>query len=88
LSRNLGTLTSWNPLGHSRPVRGLLYYLDQQVKGEWNGGVCSTHEVDEKCAVGKYTKEINYLRGDGIEGTTTIKCHRYRIGTSAHLLRI
>jgi hypothetical protein len=25
LSRNLGTLTSWNPLGHSRSVTGLLY---------------------------------------------------------------
>jgi hypothetical protein len=25
LSRNLGTLTSWNPLGHLRPVTGLLY---------------------------------------------------------------
>ena len=25
LSWNLGTLTSWNPLGHSRPVKGLLY---------------------------------------------------------------
>jgi hypothetical protein len=25
LSRNLGTLTSWNALGHSRPVTGLLY---------------------------------------------------------------
>ena len=25
LSRNLGTLTSWNPLSHSRPVKGLLY---------------------------------------------------------------
>jgi len=26
----LGTLTSWNPLGHSRPVTGLLYlYLLQ-----------------------------------------------------------
>ena len=24
-SCNLGTLTSWNPLGHSRPVTGLLY---------------------------------------------------------------
>jgi len=23
----LGTLTSWNPLGHSRPVTGLLYLL-------------------------------------------------------------
>jgi hypothetical protein len=26
-SRSLGTLTSWNPLGHSRPVTGLLYFL-------------------------------------------------------------
>jgi hypothetical protein len=25
LSWNLGTLTCWNPLGHSRPVTGLLY---------------------------------------------------------------
>ena len=28
-SWNLGTLTSWNPLGHSRPVMGLLYLLHQ-----------------------------------------------------------
>jgi len=27
LSCNPGTLTSWNPLGHSRPVTGLLYLL-------------------------------------------------------------
>jgi len=27
LSWNLGTLTSWNPLGHFRPVTGLLYLL-------------------------------------------------------------
>jgi len=26
LSCNLGTLTSWNPLGHSRPVKRLLYF--------------------------------------------------------------
>ena len=30
LSRNLGTLTSWNPLGLSRPVMGLIYlYTDK-----------------------------------------------------------
>jgi len=27
LSRNLGISTSWNTLGHSRPVTGLLYLL-------------------------------------------------------------
>jgi hypothetical protein len=26
-SRNLGTLTSWNTLGHSRPVTGLLSFF-------------------------------------------------------------
>ena len=32
LSCNLGTLTSWNPLGHSRPVTGLLYlYLFTEI---------------------------------------------------------
>jgi hypothetical protein len=25
LSQNLVTLTSWNPLGHYRPVKGVLY---------------------------------------------------------------
>jgi hypothetical protein len=29
----LGTLTSWNPLGHSRPVTGLLYLLVKNKAG-------------------------------------------------------
>jgi diketogulonate reductase-like aldo/keto reductase len=32
LSRNLGTLTSWNPLGHPRPLTGLLYLLLEVVR--------------------------------------------------------
>ena len=32
-SWNLGTLTSWNPLGHSRPVTGLIYLLPFYI---WN----------------------------------------------------
>ena len=31
MSRNLGTLTSWNPLGLSRPVMGLLYHYFVQT---------------------------------------------------------
>jgi len=31
LSWNLGTLTSWNPLGYSRPVMGLLYLYFSQT---------------------------------------------------------
>jgi len=35
LSRNLGALTSWNPLGLSRPVMGLLYlFLPQWLNCE------------------------------------------------------
>jgi hypothetical protein len=53
LSCNLGTSTSWNPLGHSRPVTGLLYhfYLCEQIGGEAVGDVgevFSTHEIGEK----------------------------------------
>ena len=38
LSCNLGTLTSWNPLGHSRPVTGLIYLysfllVDESTRG-------------------------------------------------------
>jgi hypothetical protein len=39
----MGTLTSWNPLGHSRPVTGVLYLyltifitiLSSREKGQW-----------------------------------------------------
>ena len=39
LSRNLGILTSWNPLGPSEPVMGLLYLLPQSCanfKNRWS----------------------------------------------------
>jgi len=32
LSRNLGTLTSWNPLGHSRPVMGMVYLFTDLIQ--------------------------------------------------------
>jgi len=32
LSCNLGALTSWNPLGHSRPVTGLLYLYHYHIQ--------------------------------------------------------
>jgi hypothetical protein len=35
LSRNLGTPTSWNPKGLSRPVMGLLYLLPQSALNEF-----------------------------------------------------
>ena len=33
LSRNLETVTSWNPMGHSRPVMGLLYFYVYTIPG-------------------------------------------------------
>jgi len=56
LSRNLGTVTSWNPLGLSRPVMGLIY-----------PGICFTTEgektrkkasvrVAEGCQLACFTK--------------------------------
>ena len=38
LSWNVGTLTSWNPLDHSRPVMGLIYIFYK---------VCRCHEILE-----------------------------------------
>ena len=34
-SWNLRTLTSWNPLGHTRPVMGLLYLIYSVSQEEW-----------------------------------------------------
>ena len=42
LSCNPGTLTSWNPLGHSRPVTGLLTTL----RGAWRGVVVKALRSD------------------------------------------
>jgi len=37
LSLNLGTLNSWNPLGHSGPVTGLLYLYLYSIAVEGSG---------------------------------------------------
>jgi hypothetical protein len=40
LSRNLGTLTSWNPLGYSRPVTGLFYlFIRDEERLQWVGHI-------------------------------------------------
>jgi hypothetical protein len=46
----MGTLTSWNPVGHCRPVTGLLYLLRYTVHGEWHSGritASSSHTTSE-----------------------------------------
>jgi hypothetical protein len=60
LSRNLGTLTSWNPLGHSRSVTGLLYLaFHKEVKKKKKSGVggikMCTHE-------GRYGNTMKYIQ--------------------------
>jgi hypothetical protein len=52
LSRNLGTLTSWNPLGHSRPVTELLYpsnYFFYDAAAQRGPGL--PHSCDTKALV-------------------------------------
>ena len=46
LSRNLGALTSWNPLGLSRPVMGLLYlFLLPNNASKWQMGFNSAFKL-------------------------------------------
>jgi len=45
LSWHLGTLTSWNPLGHSRPVTGLLYLYLYLLRINLNAKIKCTHEM-------------------------------------------
>jgi len=61
LSCNMGTLTSWNPLGHSRPGTGLLYFhllLDHRARSQselatfvlrWDIFVHPRHNLRSKC---------------------------------------
>jgi len=56
LSCNLGTLTSWNPLGQSRPVMGLLYlYLLEfwKIRATLLEAICILYDVKK---FGKYSE--------------------------------
>jgi len=55
LSRNLGTVTSWNPLGHYWPVTALIYIFKFYIPSDWNErndrrmiespAICVYHEI-------------------------------------------
>ena len=71
LSRNLGTLTSWNPLGLSRPVMGLLYLFTFTLKytrirriqiANWEGCVLISWE-SERYVIPQWSKRFprNFL---------------------------
>ena len=65
LSRNLGTLTSWNPLGHSGPLTGLLYlYLLQSY---------SLHFLQDSPLVQTYTSASEYKCVGNIPGNHFMK---------------
>jgi len=46
LSWNLGTLTSWNPLGLLRPVTGLFYLYLTVQDAEYESNQFSNHHID------------------------------------------
>jgi hypothetical protein len=56
LSCNLGTLTSWNPLGHYRPVTGLLYLYPVLLYGS------ETWTIKAKNARRITAAEMKYMR--------------------------
>ena len=75
LSRNLGTLTSWNPLGHSGPVTGLIFYIIHQE--EW---LCVVDEKD--ASFGSYTSLYNELATHGISSVGGL-CDEHEGGSSS-----
>ena len=62
LSRNQGTLTSWNPLGLSRPVMGLLYGAFPGGKG---GQCVRLTTLPPSCAVVMKSGYLNSLEPSG-----------------------
>jgi len=62
LSRNLGTLTSWNTLGHSRPVTGLLYGAFPGGKG---GRCVRLTILPPSCDVVTKSGSLNFLEPSG-----------------------
>jgi hypothetical protein len=62
LSRNLGTLNSWNPLGHSRPLTGLLYLNFLEPSGPLqacNGTALPLHFIQSGVVYHSYTLYFN-----------------------------
>ena len=55
LSRNMGTLTYWNPLGYSRPVTGLIYPFFFSIN---SSVVCRIFMVVMKCGAGVLYKRL------------------------------
>ena len=62
LSRDLGALTSWNPLGLSRPVMGLLYGVFPGGKG---GRCVRLTTLPQSCAVVTKSGSPNFLEPSG-----------------------
>ena len=78
LSRNLGTLTSWNPLGHSRPVMGLIYLtgLDvvfASINLKYSRSYLKTKEEDRGYAVALLDEALRYKSES--RGFDSRKCH-------------
>ena len=61
LSWNLGTLTSWNPLGHSMPVTGLLYLYIYLVSFQKNNTFWASEQIAEDLRI-IYLTTLSNLR--------------------------
>jgi len=60
----MGTLTSWNPLGHSRPVTGLLYlyiiyiYIYVYTRDEGSMMIIPARVLDYRASLKFWTDRI------------------------------
>ena len=61
LSRNLGTLTSWNPLGLSRPVTGLTYRTYTHGEGKIGAVIIITNDTFDAVLITQYSDNETVL---------------------------
>ena len=75
-SLNLGTLTSWNPLGQSRPLKGLFTFTFFQISTEWKQFSCPTFLQSDWNLNNKQDREVclsilSIIRPECIPNPTT-----------------
>jgi hypothetical protein len=85
LSCNLGTLTSWNPLGHSTPVTGLLYLYyfrglgdTQRQAPELSSGPC----LGAKARLLSFNRTQSRAVTGLLTGHNTLRRHLHALGLS------
>jgi len=83
LSRNLGALTSWNPLGHSRPVTGQLYLFTNTFKQ-----VERIAQYIMYCVLSDNLSTKHIFTTELVEGIPVDRCVDMDLETRQHISRL